>query len=97
LARDNKNKTSTPTNNWVPFYVFNSHKSSKAKDLQVTLNLLFSVKGDGMEEQTQQLESKLAAMKERITQLKDLNSVNHGESSTAKINAHCMSASWSPK
>jgi len=39
----------------------------KDKDLQVTLKLLLSVKADGMEEKIQQLESKLAAMKERIT------------------------------
>jgi len=56
----------------------------KAKNLQVTLKLLLSVKADGVEEQIQQLESKLAMMKKRITQLKDLDSVDH----TAKINAH---------
>jgi len=56
--------------------------SCKAKDLQVTLKLLLSVKADGVEEQIQQLESKLAMMKKRITQLKDLDSVDH----TAKIN-----------
>jgi len=54
--------------------------SCKAKDLQVTLKLLLS---DGVEEQLQRLESKLAEMKKRITQLKDLNSVDH----TAKIKA----------
>jgi len=41
------------------------------------------VKADGVEEQIQRLKSKLAMMKKRITQLKDLNSVDH----TAKINA----------
>jgi len=40
--------------------------SHKAKDLQVTLNLLLSVKADGVEEQIQQFESKLASMKERL-------------------------------
>jgi len=59
----------------------------KAKDLQVTLKLLLSVKADGVEEQIQQLESKLATMKKRITQLKDHNSVDQSQSSTAKINA----------
>jgi len=61
--------------------------SCKAKDLQVTLDLLLSVKADGVEEQIQRLESKLADMKERITQLKDLNSGNHSQSSTVKIKA----------
>ena len=61
--------------------------SCKAKDLQATLNLLLSVKADGVGEQIQRLESKLAAMKERISQLKDLDSVDHGQLSTAKINA----------
>jgi len=42
--------------------------SCKAKDLHVTHNLLLSVKADGVGEQIQQFESKLAAMKERITQ-----------------------------
>jgi len=56
--------------------------SCKAKDLQVALNLLLSVKADGLEEQIQRLESKLATMKKRITQLKELDSVDH----TAKIN-----------
>jgi len=56
--------------------------SCKAKDLQVTLNLLLSVKADGVEEQIQRLESKLATMK-KITQMKELNSVDH----TTKINA----------
>jgi len=58
----------------------------QGKDLQAILNLHLSVNADGMEEQIQRLESKLAAMKERITQLKDLNSVNLSQSSTAKIN-----------
>jgi len=57
--------------------------SCKAKDLQVTLKLLLSVNADGVEEQIQRLEYKLATMKKRITQLKDLDSVDH----TAKINA----------
>jgi len=57
--------------------------SRKAKDLQVTLNLLLSVKAVGMEEQIQRLESKLATMKKRITQMKELDSVDH----TTKINA----------
>jgi len=61
----------------------NERTSCKAKDLQVTLKLLLSVKADGVEEQIQQFESKLATMKKRITQLKDLDSVNH----TAKINS----------
>jgi len=61
--------------------------SHKAKDLQVTLKLLLSVKADGGEEQIQQFESKLATMKKRITQLKDLDSVDQSQSSTAKINA----------
>jgi len=45
--------------------------SHKAKDLQVPLNLLLSVKADGVEEQIQRLESKLATMKKRITQMKE--------------------------
>jgi len=57
--------------------------SHKAKDLQVTLNLLLSVKADGVEEQIQWLESKLATMKKKITQMKELDSVDH----TTKINA----------
>jgi len=60
--------------------------SCKANDLQHTLNLLLSVKADGVGEQIQRLESKLDAMKERTTQLKDLNSVDHSQSSTAKMN-----------
>jgi len=57
--------------------------SLKAKDLQVTLNLLLSAKADGVQEQIQRLEYKLATMKKRITQMKELDSVNH----TSKINA----------
>jgi len=45
------------------------------------------VKADGVGEQIQRLESKLAAMKERIAHLKNLDSVDHCQSSTAKINA----------
>jgi len=56
-------------------------------NIQVTLTLLLSVKADGMGEQIQWLESKLANMKEKITQLKDLDPVGHGQSSTAKINS----------
>jgi len=46
------------------------------------------VKADGMGEQTQQqLENKLVTMKEKITQLKNLNPVGHNQLPTAKINA----------
>jgi len=40
------------------------------------------VKADGVEEQIQWLESKLATMKKKITQMKELDSVDH----TTKIN-----------
>jgi len=55
------------------------------------------VKADGVEEQIQRLESKLAAMKERITQLKDLNSVDHSQSYTAKINAQIYPSKTDPE